>query len=168
MISRFALTKLVGSSRPILENTRSFIAAGGQYFRLNDNANNSKQFSPQDLPSNMEEVNAAEKSTTYVDRSREMSGQQTSSLFSSGFMVGQYENDTINENLENKSDTHGYDMVGNAQLNSVLESHVPEPFSANDEGNNLKEGVPEGLSEMGGVQRWTMEDRMEHSHMLEQ
>ena len=50
-----------------------------------------------------------------------MSGQQTSSLFSSGFMVGQYENDTINENLENKSDTHGYDMVGNAQLNSVLE-----------------------------------------------
>ena len=45
-----------------------FCAIGGQYFRLNDNANNSKQFSPQDLPSNMEEVNAAEKSTTYVDR----------------------------------------------------------------------------------------------------
>ena len=36
-------------------------------------------------------------------------------------MVGQYEDDTINENVENKSDTHGYDMVGNAQLNSILE-----------------------------------------------
>ena len=50
-----------------------------------------------------------------------MSGQQTSSLFSSGFMVGQYEEDTINDNVESKSDTHGYDMVGNAQLNSVVE-----------------------------------------------
>ena len=50
-----------------------------------------------------------------------MSGQQTSSLFSSGFMVGQYEDDTINDNVESKSDTHGYDMVGNAQLNSVVE-----------------------------------------------
>lgn len=49
-----------------------------------------------------------------------------------------------------------------------FQSHVPEPFSANDEGNNLKEGIPEGLSEMGGMKRWTMEDRMEHSHMLEQ
>ena len=50
-----------------------------------------------------------------------MSGQQTSSLFSGGFMIGQFEQDTINENIEDKSDTHGYDMVGNAQLNSVLE-----------------------------------------------
>ena len=50
-----------------------------------------------------------------------MSGQQTSSLFSSGFMIGQYEEDTINDNVESKSDTHGYDMVGNAQLNSVIE-----------------------------------------------
>ena len=50
-----------------------------------------------------------------------MSGQQTSSLFSSGFMVGQYEEDTINDNVESISDSHGYDMVGNAQLNSVVE-----------------------------------------------
>jgi len=168
MISRFALSKIIRSSRPVLECNRSFIAAGGQYFRVNDNTTNSRQSHPQDLPSNIEEVNAAEKSTKFVDRSREMSGQQTSSLFSSGFMVGQYEEDTINDNVESKSDTHGYDMVGNAQLNSVVESHVPEPFSANDEGNNLKEGIPEGLSEMGGMKRWTMEDRMEHSHMLEQ
>ena len=34
-------------------------------------------------------------------------------------------------------------------------------------GLNLKEGIPEGLSEMGGLQRWTMEDRMEHSHSLD-
>ena len=53
-----------------------------------------------------------------------MSGQQTSSLFSSGFMVGQYEDDTINDNVESKSDTHGYDMVGNAQLNSVVEVNL--------------------------------------------
>ena len=50
-----------------------------------------------------------------------MSGQQTSSLFSGGFMIGQFEQDTVNENIEDKSDTHGYDMVGNAKLNSVLE-----------------------------------------------
>ena len=50
-----------------------------------------------------------------------MSGQQTSSLFSGGFMIGQFEQDTLNENIEDKSDTHGYDMVGNAKLNSVLE-----------------------------------------------
>ena len=49
----------------------------------------------------------------------------------------------------------------------IFQSHVPEPFSANDDGDNLKEGIPEGLSEMGGLQRWTMEDRMEHSHSLD-
>ena len=60
-----------------------------------------------------------------------MSGQQTSSLFSSGFMVGQYEDDTINDNVENKSDTHGYDMVGNAQLNAVIEVISIESVASN-------------------------------------
>ena len=48
-----------------------------------------------------------------------MSGQQT--LFSSGFMVGQFDQDIDNESIDNKSDTHGYDMVGGAKLSSVLE-----------------------------------------------
>ena len=51
-----------------------------------------------------------------------MSGQQTSGVFSGGFMVGQFEKDSFCEGQnEDKSDTHGYDMVGNAQLNSVLQ-----------------------------------------------
>ena len=50
-----------------------------------------------------------------------MSGQQTSSLFSSGFMVGQFDQDTVCENVGNNGDTQGYDMVGNAQLTSVME-----------------------------------------------
>ena len=46
-----------------------FFIPGGQSFRLNDNtSSNGKLFAPEDLPSNMEEVNAAEMSTTIVDR----------------------------------------------------------------------------------------------------
>ena len=47
----------------------SFHTKGGQYFRINDSTNISQQkFAPQELPSNMEEVDAAQKSTTFVDR----------------------------------------------------------------------------------------------------
>ena len=44
----------------------------------------------------------------------------------------------------------------------LFQSHVPEPFSANGEGQNVKEGLQEGLSGMGGQQRWSMNDRMTH------
>ena len=50
-----------------------------------------------------------------------MSGQQTSKVFSSGFMVGQLEQETGSGLSQDKIDTHGYDMVGNAQMASVLQ-----------------------------------------------
>ena len=60
--------------------------------------------------------------------------------------------------------THGYDMDGHAQLASVLQTNLPEPFRAQDV-DKLKEGIPEGLSdavrERG--QRWVMEDRLFNS-----
>lgn len=156
MLSKLVLAKV---SQNLRSNNRSFVAAGRHFFRLNDNG---KQFCPEDLPTNMENFNQAEQAASIIidDRSREMSGQQTSRLFASGFMAGQ---ESLSEIGQDTIDTHGYDMVGNAHMASVVQSHVPEPFSAVDEGNNLKEGLPEGLSEMGGLQRWTMEDRMEHS-----
>merc|ERR1711997_122834 len=135
---------------------RNFVAAGSKFFRLNDNG---ISFGPEGLPTNMEKFDAAEK-VSISDRSREMSGQQTSKIFSSGFMSGQLEHE---DTSTSGSDTHGYEAQGNAQLGSVLQSHVPEPFSADDDGNNLKEGS-EVSSGIGGQQRWTMEDRMEHSH----
>ena len=36
---------------------------------------------------------------------------------------------------------------------------MPEPFNVNDSGSNLKEGMSEGI---GGQQRWSMGDRMDH------
>merc|ERR1711863_150417 len=57
--------------------------------------------------------------------------------------------------------TCGYDMDGNAQLASVVLTNLPEPFAAKD-ADKLKEGIPEGLSDMAREhgQRWAMEDRM--------
>ena len=40
-----------------------------------------------------------------------------------------------------------------------LQNNVPEPFNGTDSGNNIKEGMPEGL---GGQQRWGMGDRIDH------
>ena len=37
-----------------------------------------------------------------------------------------------------------------------VQGHVPEPFSMNDLGDHLKEGMSGGL---GGQQRWNMSDR---------
>ena len=44
-----------------------------------------------------------------------------------------------------------------------LQRHVPEPFAANDAGNNLKEGIGGGL---GGQERWSMGDRMDQKQDL--
>ena len=61
-----------------------------------------------------------------------MSGQQTSGVFSGGFMVGQFEKDSFCEGQnDDKSDTHGYDMVGNAQLNAVIEVISIESVASN-------------------------------------
>ena len=47
-----------------------------------------------------------------------MSGQQTSRLFASGFMAGQ---ESLSEIGQDTIDTHGYDMVGNAHMASVVQ-----------------------------------------------
>lgn len=47
-----------------------------------------------------------------------MSGQQTSRLFASGFMAGQ---ESMSEISQDTVDTHGYDMVGNAHMASVVQ-----------------------------------------------
>ena len=38
-------------------------------------------------------------------------------------------------------------ILGNAHLESVLQTNVPEPYEAAGAAVNLKEGVPEGLSD---------------------
>ena len=39
-------------------------------------------------------------------------------------------------------------VAGNAHLESVLQTNLPEPYEASaSAGDNLKEGVPEGLSD---------------------
>merc|ERR1712062_551837 len=43
--------------------------------------------------------------------------------------------------------TFGYDMDGNANMASVLQTNLPEPFKAQSV-NQLKEGLPEGLSDV--------------------
>ena len=50
-----------------------------------------------------------------------MSGQQTSRIFSSGFMSGQFDQENSSDMKVDNMDVHGYDVVGNAQLNSVLQ-----------------------------------------------
>lgn len=59
--------------------------------------------------------------------------------------------------------TCGYDMDGHAQLASVLQTNLPEPFNACNV-DQLKEGVPEGLSDVVRErgQRWVMEDRLSY------
>lgn len=42
--------------------------SGGKFFKLDDNSHSTKHFTPEELPSNMEEVNAAERSTTLINR----------------------------------------------------------------------------------------------------
>ena len=44
-------------------------------------------------------------------------------------MSDQYQQGSNNDK-ESMNLTHGYDMDGNAQLGSVLQTNVPEPFSA--------------------------------------
>ena len=57
-------------------------------------------------------------------------------------------------------------MGGSANLDAVLMTNVPEPFSLNDAGNNVKpDGIPEGLSDrvVERGDRWVMENRIELS-----
>ena len=43
---------------------------------------------------------------------------------------------------------HLCSIAGNAHLESVLQTNLPEPYEASaSAGDNLKEGVPEGLSD---------------------
>lgn len=106
-------------------------------------------------------------------RSRERSGQQTSQHLSSGFMNDQqsrFSSDqgfTSDLNVEEPANLTCQDMGGNAQLDSVLQTNVPEPYSPEDE-QNLKEGVPGGFSDCPSSRqkRWTMEDRIDNSHPM--
>ena len=51
-----------------------------------------------------------------------MSGQQTSQIFSGGFMAGQLEAYLEHEGKSTPdSDAHGYDVEGNAQLGPVIQ-----------------------------------------------
>ena len=57
-------------------------------------------------------------------------------------------------------------MGGLTNLDAVLMTNVPEPFSLNDDGNNVKpDGIPEGLSDrvVERGDRWVMENRIELS-----
>ena len=47
---------------------------------------------------------------------------------------------------EEVSSEGAYDMDGTANLQSVLQTNLPEPYEASQDGD-LKEGIPEGLSD---------------------
>ncbi len=55
---------------------------------------------------------------TSIFRSREVSGQQTSNLFSGSFMSSQ------SSQMECNQDQHGYDMDGPAHLMAVLQVFI--------------------------------------------
>lgn len=50
----------------------------------------------------------------------------------------------------------------------ALQTNVPEPFKASNE-DLLKEGIPTGLADCqkDQNQRWTMEDRLDHSYIID-
>jgi len=125
------------------------------------------------IPLNVQEICDSNKSTILVDRSREVSGQQTSQMFSGGFMSSQGAQqdwtaggDMADQKKDMGDDsmayTQGYDMAGSANLESVLEVMVPEPYSNAPFEEDMRQ-IPEGLSEtmMERGQRWSMEDRLE-------
>merc|ERR1712083_536761 len=123
-------------------------------FKITDWGNN------QSMPANVQEMGNSQKVVANMDRSREYSGQQTfARMFSPQFMSDQ--NSHISSDKGSLENTCGYDMDGNAQLASVVLTNLPEPFAAIDV-DKLKEGIPEGLSDMAREhgQRWAMEDRM--------
>ncbi len=96
----------------------------------------------------MQVVKDSQESLRGGDRSREVSGQQ---------------HDVEQPEAPNN---HGYDLHGHAHLEAVVNTNLPEPFSAADDGLNLKEGIPEGLSDTPGVahgHRWTMNDRVQEA-----
>lgn len=102
----------------------------------------------------MQEVKDSQQSQGFQDRSREVCGQQ---LAMSDEALCQVDSRSV-------SASGFYDIDGNAHLESVLQTNVPEPYEASvAAGNNLKEGVPEGLSDTvrGRGNRWMMtEDRL--------
>jgi len=112
------------------------------------------------MPANIQEMGNSTRVVANMDRSREYAGQQTfARMFSPQFMSDQY-SASHNGDKGSMEITCGYDMDGHAQLSSVVGTNVPEPFAAKDI-QNLKEGVPGGLSAArGNGQRWAMEDRM--------
>ncbi|XP_059088285.1 uncharacterized protein LOC131884497 isoform X2 [Tigriopus californicus] len=124
------------------------------------------------VPANIKEHSDAQK-VQPTDGSRERSGQQTSQHFSSGFMNDQQSRFSSDQgiksdmNVDEPANLTCQDMGGNAQLDSVLQTNVPEPYSPEDEGN-LKEGIPGGLSDCPSTRdkRWTMEDRIDNSHTM--
>merc|ERR1712223_572048 len=119
------------------------------------------QFLDQELCLKMQELSNSQRSVPNMNRSRECSGQQADTAFSRNFMSDQVQQ-CFNLNRDSMElGTFGYDMDGNANMASVLQTNLPEPFKAQSV-NQLKEGLPEGLSDVVRErgQRWTMEDRL--------
>merc|ERR1712226_1125228 len=133
---------------------RAFGSSATVAFRLTDSGS-------KNMPENVEEMGNSQRSVPNMNRSRECSGQQADTAFSRNFMSDQV---TTSFNLNRDSielGTFGHDMDGNANMASVLQTNLPEPFKA-EFVNQLKEGLPEGLSDVVRErgQRWTMEDRL--------
>lgn len=123
----------------------------------------------QNIPDNVQEIKDSDKSPTLLDRSRDTSSVQVSKLFGSGFMSDQYQTESTSEGGEQDDLGRCYDMDGKANLESILQTNLPEPYQKFDEGN-LKEGTPEGISDVvqNRGQKWSMEDRIEYSKTIYQ
>jgi len=151
LITMLALSK-VFSNVP----KRTFGSSATVAFRLTVSGSGSGN-----MPENVEELSNSQRSVPNMNRSRECSGQQADTAFSRNFMSDQVQQ-CFNLNRDSMElGTFGYDMDGNANMASVLQTNLPEPFKAQSV-NQLKEGLPEGLSDVVRErgQRWTMEDRL--------
>ncbi|CAB4067567.1 unnamed protein product [Lepeophtheirus salmonis] len=98
------------------------------------------------IPFNMNGIQMSEKLKN-VDRSRDHSHQRLDL--------------TDNVSADNSSE---YDLDGNANLESIVQSYVPNPFIAQENMGALKEGQLCGMSDAPSdrtSQRWTMNDHLD-------
>merc|ERR1711931_31514 len=86
------------------------------------------------VPDNVAELGESDKSSFLQNnRSREVSGMQTSQMFAGSFMSHQGATDSTDSNSDidvgssscQINDTRGYDMGGSANLDAVLMTNVP-------------------------------------------
>ncbi|KAF4532250.1 hypothetical protein B566_EDAN004336 [Ephemera danica] len=131
-------------SRALLSTFGDNVAATGLISRYLSSSNDNIP-----VPTNVEEMDASQKVQFSRQRSRDITGpvlQPQGGSFGPGFMSGAL------EKSQNATDAHlgSYDCTGAVSLHSVMQTNVPEPFTASGK-------APSHLNMPGG--QWSQEDK---------